>query len=274
MGREYSGGLGEVSVGILIPTRNMASTLANALESACSQNPDIVMVVDDASEDGTPEIIAGFSTKYPFLRSVRWSQKSDCHLTALRRVLNSLECEHVIGLGADDMILPGLVDVVREHSEAAVVFSNYSCELLGNPQIKWHASHPYTQATALNPEQMRHRIQTQPAVETGIGSSVRKDVLRWLSRHEWQRLGPHQDSIGYAAAAATFGCVYVPIFGAHVRFNPNGYGQRESETGRETWAKEAVLFLERVGMDQETSTALIQKRCYYELREQFWFDEQ
>jgi glycosyltransferase involved in cell wall biosynthesis len=272
MGCGDTGGLGEVSVGVIIPTRNMAATLGSALESACAQRPDSVVVVDDASEDDSPQIVAQYAARYPFIRSIRQPEKSPCHLEALQSVLDSLDCDHLIGLGADDFLLPGLIDAVRENLDQAVVFSNYSCELISQPELRWHAIHPFQKNTVLSPEEMRHRIRTQPAVETGIGSSVSRDVLQWLSRHEWQRLGPHQDSIGYAAAAATFGCVYVPIFGAHIRFNPEGYGQRQSETGRETWAKEAVSFLQRAGIDQETSAALIQKRCYYELCEQFWFN--
>lgn len=256
-----------MSVGVVIPTRNMASTIGDALESACSQNPDIVVVIDDASEDETSAVVGKFAN----VRYERWPIKSECHVTASRPVYESLDCEHLIGLAADDILLPGLVDAVRSHLSRAVVFTNYTCEMAGNPSKRWEAKHPYAETTILDPEQVKERLRTQPAVETGIGSSVRRDVMGWLWRMGWSELGPHADSIGYASAAATFGCVYIPIYGAHTIFNPNSYGQRNAGANREQHAEIASAFMGRCGLDDLTVAALVDKRCHFKPHEQVWF---
>ena len=260
-----------MSVGVVIPTRNMGGSLEKALESACSQFPDRVIVVDDASEDNTPSVVDRFAKRCSFVECVRWEKKQPCHVSALRPIFLDLGCAHSIGLAADDILLPGIVDAIRGHLHQAVIFTHYSCELAGNPELRWEAKHPYVETTELSPLEMRERIQTQPSVETGIGSSLREDVTRWLWDNEWDSLGPHSDSIGYATAAAIFGCVYLPIYGAHISFNPKGYGQKESDKDPDFWSDRVREFTSRVGLDELTSNALIQKRCYYNLNEQFWF---
>lgn len=258
-----------MSVGVVIPTRNMASLIGDALDSALSQDPDVVVVIDDASEDGTEEVVRSISNN---IRYERWPVKAPCHITASRAIYESIDCRHLIGLGADDMLLAGLVDAVRKHIDQAVVFTNYSCEMRGDPSKRWGVTHPYTEATILNPEQVNQRLITEPAVESGVGSSVRKDIIDWLWRNGWHELGPHSDSIGYASAAAMFGCAYVPIYGAHIRFNPKGYGQKNAEKNREHHAKAASEFMVRCGLGAETISALIEKRCNFKLEEQAWFN--
>ena len=261
------------TVGIVVPVRNMARTLERSLQSACVQAPDRIVVVDDASEDETPLVAAKFAEQFPFVELVRWKQKQECHVTALAPVYRELGCDQVIGLSADDTLLPGLVDVVRDNAEHAVIFTNYSTELVSDPSVKGVVEHPYKETTVLTPREMCERIRTQHPVETGIGSSLIRDVVQWLWDNEWSELGPHSDSVGYATAAALFGCAYSPIYGAHIYFNPKGYGQSEADKFPDLWAKRVREFAARVELDAETCEALVQKRCYYEIKEQHWYQE-
>jgi glycosyltransferase involved in cell wall biosynthesis len=261
------------TVGIVVPVRNMARTLERSLQSACEQAPDRIVVVDDASEDETPLVAAKFAEQFPFVEYVRWETKQECHVSALEPVYDSLDCDQVIGLAADDILLPGLIDVVRDNAEHAVIFTHYSFDVVGDIKVEGVVQHPYEETTVLSPQEMCERIRTQPAVETGIGSSIRKDVRKWLSCNEWQVLGPHQDSIGYATAAAIYGCVYVPTFGAHIYFNPQGYGQSLTDKFPDLWVKRVREFAARAGLDPETCEALVQKRCFYEIEEQYWYQQ-
>lgn len=261
------------TVGIVVPVRNMARTLERSLQSACEQAPDRIVVVDDASEDETPLVAAKFVEQFPFVEYVRRETKQECHVSALEPVYESLGCDQVIGLAADDTLLPGLINVVRDNAEHAVIFTHYSTELVSDPSVRGVVQHPYEETTVLTPREMCERIRTQPSVETGIGSSVRRDVMAWLWRNEWQGLGPHSDSVGYTTAAALFGCVYSPIYGAHIYFNPKGYGQSEADKFPDLWAKRVREFAARVELDAETCEALVQKRCYYEIKEQHWYQE-
>lgn len=248
-----------MKVAVVCATRNMAATLGRAMDSVCHQAPDVFVVMDDASEDDTPAIVEHWSSRFPFIEYVRHREKTPCHVAAMRPVYESLRVDHVIGLGADDILLPGLVKAVRGYAMHAVVFTDYTCS---RDSDSWRVSHGYTQATTLTPYAVRQRIQTQPATETGIGSSVRSDVMEWLWDIGWHLLGPHADSIGFASAAAMLGAVYLPIAGAHVEFNSNGYGQRMAAADPHGWAGKARRFMQRAGLDARTAEALIEKRCY------------
>lgn len=242
----------------IIPTHNMASTLGRALGSACHQAIDEIVVVDDASTDDTAVVVERYASRFPAVTYVRHAEKAACHITALKPVYDALDADHVLGLSADDIFLPGLATAVRRNIEHGVVFTHYTCEHAGHV---WKVTHPFTEDTAVSPGDMRLRVETQQPVETGIGSSVRMDVMRWLWDLGWAELGPHSDSIGYATAACVFGAAYVPLFGAHIQFNPNGYGEREAKAHPLKWAERAFEFTRRAGLDDATARALILKRC-------------
>lgn len=63
----------ERSVSVVIPVRNGAETLGECLASVFSQTeqPLEVIVVDNGSTDGTPDVIRDFARKHPTLRRVR-----------------------------------------------------------------------------------------------------------------------------------------------------------------------------------------------------------
>lgn len=246
-------------VGVVIPTRNMSALLDRALHSCCIQGPERVVVVDDFSDDDTPAVIERYQLQYPFVHAVRHPQKAADWVSALRPVYESIGTDHIISLGSDDMLLPGLVAAVRRNIMRPVVFSHYSCS---DGDRQWYVRHPFDDVEDFTPERMRHRLQREPAVETGIGSSVRTDVMAWLWRLGFDKLGPHSDSIGYASAAAVFGATYVPLVGAHVSFNRNGYGQRAAAEDPQGWANKAADFMHRAGVDAPTIAALLVKRCY------------
>lgn len=248
-----------MTVAVVIATRNMAATLGKAIDSACHQGPDAVVIVDDASEDETPAVVEHYANQFTCVRYVRHREKTPCHVTALRPVYASLDFDHFIGLGADDILLPGLVTAVRDNAMHAVVFTEYTCS--SGPQ-SWRVSHGYADKATLTPHEVRVRLQNHNATETGIGSSVRSDVMAWLWQMGWGELGPHADSIGYATAAAVFGAVYLPMAGGHIEFNPQGYGQRTAAADPNGWAAKARAFMARAGLDATTAEALIAKRCY------------
>lgn len=246
------------TVAVVIPSRNMAATLGRAIESAVGA--DEIHVIDDASTDDTGAVLA----RVPMHVHVwRWPVKSRCHLLACRIVYEASRCDHIIGLGADDVLRPGFVDAVREHADAGVVFSDY--DVVDEAwNFLWTVSQEVHGVHAVTAESMRARIQSgRNATETGIGSSLRRDVADWLWRHGWHELGPHMDSIGYATAACMFGCVLLPIVGAAYTMTASSYGrdnvQKPDDIKR--WGAACRDFMYRAGLDDATARALGRKRC-------------
>jgi glycosyltransferase involved in cell wall biosynthesis len=99
---------------IIIPTHNRADQLVRAIQSAKGAGADVkVIVVDDASTDGTAEVCRSMKD-IQYLRSERNVRQAAARNLALR------ECNspYVAFLDDDDLLLPGALDRLVEVLEA------------------------------------------------------------------------------------------------------------------------------------------------------------
>ena len=243
----------------IIPVHNMAATVGKAIDSALA-NCDDVMVVDDCSSDGTPDVLASYGDR---ITVWRWPSKPSNWVAAQRVVWDATTADHYTWLGADDWLMPGFGDVVLQHADAGVVFTDY---MVVTPQAQplWIVSQDVTQPVRLTAEQMRSRIQSgRNATETGSGSSLRADVAAWLWWSGFDAMGPHADSIGYATAACMFGAALVPYVGAAFTWTQTSYSRPANETpeGLLDKAVTCCRWMDSVGLDEATAKALATKRC-------------
>lgn len=248
-------------VSVYIPNRNHAATLPAAIFSAVQEMPVELLVIDDASTDSSVLVAHAASRTYGFVSVQARAEKSACWEQAAADEFDSLTGTHIIGLSADDELIPGVVQSTMRHQQTAVVFHNY---LVRKPGKDPHAAVqiPFGSTTSLTPlEACRHLASEAHPCETGVGSAIRHDWLRWLCDLEYWRMGPWADAIGYAAVAAMGGAVYVPQFGAVFTEDDNGYGvtiRNSSDASRyivECWA-----FLKRAKVPQDVAEALCRKR--------------
>ena len=173
-----------MSVSVVIPTRNRGGTLLRAVASAAIESPCEVVVVDDASTDDTPAVLAMACRVYPCVRVVRHATKSADWQAAAATVYQSLQGTHVICMGADDALVRGIVPSVERFPSAAVVFHDYWVANTTD-QITGGVCMGYDAVTELTPTQMQQRLVSHPyASETGIGSAIRKDLLLWLTERQ------------------------------------------------------------------------------------------
>jgi len=102
---------------VLIPCWNAATTIAAALRSVLEADavPLEVVVVDDASTDITPEIVAAIAERDPRVVLVR--QPANGGVSAARnRGLEVVRGEWLAFLDADDRWLPGGLDALATHA--------------------------------------------------------------------------------------------------------------------------------------------------------------
>lgn len=104
----------EKLISICIPTWNRATYLQNTLTSIAPQlGPDVEVVVsDNASDDGTREVVSRYQQKFSEIRYV----SNDANLGFDRNLLNSLEHasgEYVWFFGSDDLLDENGVEIVR-----------------------------------------------------------------------------------------------------------------------------------------------------------------
>jgi glycosyltransferase involved in cell wall biosynthesis len=121
--------VGQPLVTIGIPSYQCASFIAEAVESALAQDfADVeVLVIDDASTDGTLEAIAGIDD--PRLRVLR----NGSNIGPSRnwnRVLEEARGRYVKVMGADDVLLPGSIA-----AEVAVLEADPDVVLVSGPRV-------------------------------------------------------------------------------------------------------------------------------------------
>lgn len=134
-----------VEASVIIPVRNRCRTIADAVRSALSQEADFdfnVIVIDNRSDDGTSEILAGIAASEPRLKVIDTSSHpgpapgiGGCWNLGI----NSRECGYyAVQLDSDDIYcrpdtLQLIVDKFRERSCAMVIGSYSLTDFEGKP---------------------------------------------------------------------------------------------------------------------------------------------
>jgi glycosyltransferase involved in cell wall biosynthesis len=97
----------QVSVTVVIPAFNAAAFLGEALDSVLAQTyqPLEVIVVDDGSEDETPQVAAAFASNVTYIRKER-SGPASARNVGIRLARG----EWIAFLDADDIWMPGLLE--------------------------------------------------------------------------------------------------------------------------------------------------------------------
>ncbi len=114
----------------IVSARNAALFVGEAIESALSQNfTDFeLLVVDDASTDGTAEIVAGYVRRDARVRLLPLAEwKGQC--VARNLAMHEARGEWIAILDADDVWLPTRLEsqiaVLEEHPQACLITSDY-----------------------------------------------------------------------------------------------------------------------------------------------------
>jgi len=118
-------------VSIVLPTYNGSKFLEEAIRSCLSQSYSHfeLVIVDDASTDGTPEIIAGYESLDGRIRSVRHASN-----LGLPTALNSgfaMTCGDLLTWTSDDNLyrpnaLSVLVNFMKTNPQVDIVYTGYS----------------------------------------------------------------------------------------------------------------------------------------------------
>ncbi|HUP25439.1 MAG TPA: glycosyltransferase family 2 protein [Thermoanaerobaculia bacterium] len=107
------------AIAVVVPTHNRADLLPRALRSVLAQGfRDFeLLVVDDASEDATPKVLAGIAD--PRLRSLRHSRGAGAAVARNTGIRNAT-APLIAFLDDDDELLPGFLDTMVQAFGAAL----------------------------------------------------------------------------------------------------------------------------------------------------------
>jgi len=113
---------------VVLPNFNHARFLPEALESLLTQSlpPDEILVVDDASTDGSVDLISGWSLRDPRVRLLR-NDTNQGPAVGMNRGLALANGDWVLFSAADDRVLPDLfarsLRLLASHPEAGLCTS-------------------------------------------------------------------------------------------------------------------------------------------------------
>lgn len=115
--------IGPTSVGVVIVTYNSADIIAPCLESIrrASTRPVHIVVVDNNSSDGTPDMVAQHASQATLIRN----SENLYYATASNQALRSVKGDHILMLNPDTVLpiggIDALIDILSAHPEAAAV---------------------------------------------------------------------------------------------------------------------------------------------------------
>jgi len=119
-----------MTIAVYIPSYNQKTYLREAIESVLAQTrpADQIIVVDDASSDGSVEMIRGYASRYPGLFTTVFHEQNQGVARTRIDALRAVTCDLVTYIDGDDVMAPEKLET--EHrtladSDAQIVFSNY-----------------------------------------------------------------------------------------------------------------------------------------------------
>lgn len=203
------------TLSVVIPHFNHGRFIANAVRAITSQSwpPLEILVVDDASTDGSIHVLRDLAAQIPRLRLI----EGETNLGVAAR-LNQLVAEargdYLIGCAADDLVLPGLFErsmrALQQHPDAAICSSlTYLMDehdvvtgVLETPVISG-------QARCLSGEGARKVLRRYGFWIVGNTAVFRRDALLAAGGFI-PELGPTTDSVVQHALAVRHGACFVP----------------------------------------------------------------
>jgi len=126
-------------VSVIIPTHNRAELLERALNSVLEQTWDYleVVVVDDASDDETPVLLARLSADHPNIRVER-NEKSKGAAACRNIAIQKSRGEFITGLDDDDYWRPTRIErLMEEFEEGFSAVCSYDRMVMDGREAVW-----------------------------------------------------------------------------------------------------------------------------------------
>lgn len=125
LGTERMGVLAMARVTVMIPSYNYAQFLTECVESAAAQDGADVVIVDNGSTDGSPEIGERLAALHANVRFV-CHERNDGIITSFNRCRSEIRSEYAMLLCADDMLTPGSlarsIEFLDAHPDVGLVY--------------------------------------------------------------------------------------------------------------------------------------------------------
>jgi glycosyltransferase involved in cell wall biosynthesis len=183
-----------MTIAVYIPSCNQKAYLREAIDSVLAQtrSADQIIVVDDASSDGSQEMIRSYASRYPDLFTTIFHDVNQGVAAARNDALRAVRCELVTYVDGDDVFHPQKLqreEAVFTNSPAAdIVFSN----------------HGYMSGDGRRRLRYWAEDDPPPEGEVFVETVVRRFPQNTLFRNELLPIGCMREVGGFDPALATY----------------------------------------------------------------------
>lgn len=239
----------------VISVHNGEATIGRAVESVLREDM-LVLVVNDGSTDGTESIVRRLGGENDGIAFVGLPKSGDWQeqLAGVVSLYGIEGHDWIVGLGADDFLLPGFADAVRPAPPSPVMWTDYYF-VNARGQATGVSASGFVADTRLTPKEVQDLFadKTNPFAPawrpSGVGCAVRADIwLDMMLKREAWRLGPSSDTIGINVAACEHGATLIPKKLAAFTRSESSYSATQFCERREKIAQESAAYLVKHGM--------------------------
>lgn len=186
-------------VSVVIPTHNRRQWLSESIESWLNQTWDNIeiIVVDDASTDGSPELIRSYERRYPEIIKGILRARNGGKASAVNRALQEVKGTYTVVFDDDDIALPRRLEVqvryMEQHPDVDLLYSG-AVLFAGNPPsvLQYFSAVDYPRDQLLFLECLGNRfhaasilLRTKAMIEIG---GMDPDLVRAQDYDAWLRL--------------------------------------------------------------------------------------
>lgn len=217
---------------VLIPNYNHAEFLPQCLEAIFSQSylPKQVIVIDDASTDGSVPLIEKYQKSHPELLLIK-NETNQGPIKALNRGLKLATGKYLAFCSADDQVLPGFFEqgskYLNQHPSAGICISDPS--FFTGLKFTKHSISSYNSPTKIPPEDLEKLFLFSPLWIPSHASLFRRDCVLECNGFE-EKLRHLADWFLNVKIALMHGVVYVPSSFGAFRVSDQSYGAKSNRS--------------------------------------------
>tara|TARA_R110002074_G_scaffold402283_1_gene606106 strand:+ start:6212 stop:7276 length:1065 start_codon:yes stop_codon:yes gene_type:complete len=204
-----------VSISLVMPNYNHSQYLHKSVGGMLAQlrPADEIIIIDDASTDGSLEILEAFANQYPAIKLVRRQTRLGA-VVNLNDGLAEAKGDLIAFPGADDYLFPTFLRdtsaLMARHPSAG--FSSSSVEIRDeNDRITGARPilFPTTRPAYISAERFRHMLSSSDNHFLGAATLYRRDTLLAIGGFD-SALGPMCDGVSARRLAARHGFCFTP----------------------------------------------------------------
>lgn len=221
------------TLSVVLCNYNHARYVERALGGILSQlrPTDDAVVIDDASTDGSREVITRLARGHPRVRLVENERNLGVH-ASFAKGLALARGDWINAAAADDLVVPGFfaraMEWAERHPQSGVVFGRLVAVDPEGRRLKVHRAHGWRQPLYASPEVfLRDYLEAESPTESPAGATVfRAAALREVGGFRAE-LGAWCDTFAFRAVGLRHGACYLPEDGVLWTILPRSISQED-----------------------------------------------